>query len=111
VRAKAFLPGIGLVLLATLEGSGQVVINMPAPKGDQSVEPGTVALNRYAGAREAPLYGYVYPVITWPWYGYGYGYGFGFPHVGFGYGYGYGYGYRCFGGFLIHRHRATRPFR
>ncbi len=116
MRARAFLPVIALVLLATAEGSGQVVIDMPAPKGDQSVEPGTVALSRYVGARDAPLYGYVSPVIAWPWYRYG----FGFPHFGFGYGWGWGYGYsRCVGGFwgypygwrMVRRVGPTRPFR
>ena len=114
MRARAFLPVIGLLLLATLEGSGQVVINMPAPKGDQSVEPGSVALSRYAGARDAPLYGYVSPAIAWPWnrYRYGFSYGFGFPQFGFGFGYG------CFSGFwgpgrhsLGFGRTATRPSR
>ncbi len=95
VRARAILPAIGLGLLATLEGSGQVVIDMPTPKG-KPVETGTVALNRYAGARDAPLYSYASPLVVWPWYWHGYGYGFGFPYYGFGYGYGY---YRRFGGF------------
>ncbi len=112
MHARAFLPAIGLALLATLQGSGQVVINMPAPKGpgvptgsapeNQPVNLGTVALNRYSAARAAPLYGYVSPTLAWPLNGYGRGYGFGFPYFGFGFGFGYGfrYGYpRCFGGF------------
>ena len=114
MHARAFLPAIGLALLATLEGSGQVVINMPAPKGPgvatgsapqtQPVKLGTVALDRYAAARAAPLYGSVSPTVAWPLYGYGRGYGLGFPYFGFGFGFGSGYGFRYgyarfFGGF------------
>ena len=106
--ARTFLPVIGLVLLATLQGSGQVVIDMPAPRG-KPLEIGAVALNRYAGARDAPLYGYVSPAIGWPWYRYrfglNFGFGFGFPHFGFG--------SRCFGGYwgMVRTTNAIRPFR
>ncbi len=100
-RTKAILTAIGLGLLATLEGSGQVVIDMPAPKDrpvatgsageHQPPSLGAVALNRYAWTRAAPLYAYPSPPVVWPWFRYGYGYGFGFPWYGFGWGFGYGY--------------------
>ncbi len=95
---------LAAVLLLTGTASGQVVIDMPHPKGTtfekaNAAEPpsiGKVALHRYAWGRTGPLYTSVAPAWSaWGFRGYRYGFGFGFFPFYPVYGYGFwGYPFR-----------------
>ena len=98
-------PPFALILALTFAAAahGQVVINMPPPKGipaapsegGVTADVGAVALDRYAYGRAGPLYSDTLA----PWWGFPYR---GYSSWGYGRGYGWGYG-RGFGYYSFFR--------